>query len=276
MSGDAMSGDAMSGATAAYGVMVRDLKRAARQRGRLLGGIARPLLWLALVATGLDTIARVDGVSSYRAFALPGVVIMASLFGAMLTAIGTVYDRELGMLRAMLASPAGVPSLLAGRAAGATLIGAAQGAAVLALAPLLIGPGSGGSHLLAAAAALLGCSLVNALLGLAVAAPLRSVENFAGVINTVLFPLLFASGALYPVGGLPAPLRALARANPVTYEVDLLRQSMGLPGELAAGVDVAVLTLAAAVAFAAAALLFDPETRLVTVRGSGGSGRNRG
>lgn len=250
--------------TAAYGIAARDLTRAGRQRGRMLGGIARPLLWLFLVTTGFDAIAHVEGAASYRAFAIPGVVVMASLFGAMLTAIGTVYDREFGMLRAMLASPAGVSSLLAGRTAGAALIGAGQGAAVLVIAPLFVPAGA--ERLLAAAAALLACSVVNAVLGLLIAAPLRSVENFAGVINTVLFPLLFASGALYPTERMPVALRILARVNPVTYEVDLVRQALGERGEFAVTTDLAVLVAVLVVAGALTAILFDPESRLLPKR----------
>ena len=93
------------------------------------------------------------------------------------------------------------------------------------------------------------------------AARIRSVENFAGIINVVLFPLLFLSGALYPTGGMPAALRAVARANPVTYAVDLVRHALGQPAEVAAptagGVVLGVLLLA----FLLAALLFDPEQR---------------
>ena len=102
---------------------------------------------------------------------------------------------------------------------------------------------------------------MSSVLGLLVAARLRSVENFAGVINVVLFPLLFLSGALYPTAGMPPALRLLARANPVTYQVDLMRHALGQPAEFgiltAAGVVLGVLVLA----FVLAALLFDPEQR---------------
>ena len=86
----------------------------------------------------------------------------------------------------------------------------------------------------AAAVALALARLVSAMLGLLVAARLRSVENFAGVINVVLFPLLFVSGALYPTVGMPAALRLLARLNPVTYQVDLMRHAFGQPAEFGA------------------------------------------
>jgi len=115
----------------------------------------------------------------------------------------------------------------------------------------------------ATAVALLLASLTSATLGLLVAARLTSVENFGGVINIVLFPLLFVSGALYPTAGMPAPLRALARVNPVTYMVDLIRHTFGQRGEFPLGRDVAALVIAAVVAFGLTALLFDPEQRFV-------------
>jgi ABC-2 type transport system permease protein len=250
--------------SAVVGIVARDLARTKRQTSRLLGGLARPFMWLLLVGTGYNAIARLEGGLPYQAFVFPGIVVMAALFGAMLTAIGTVYDREFGMLRLMLASPAGVPAVLAGRAIAATLVGALQGGIVLACAPLVVrvSPGNVG----AGAGALVLAAAVSALLGLLVAARLRSVENFAGVINVVLFPLLFVSGALYPTAGMPPALRLLARVNPVTYQVDLMRHAFAQPTEFAAGTDVLVLAGAAAVAFGLTALLFDPEQRFVSTR----------
>jgi ABC-2 type transport system permease protein len=113
-------------------------------------------------------------------------------------------------------------------------------------------------------------SLVSSTLGLLVAARLRSVENFAGVINVVLFPLLFVSGALYPTSGMPSPLRLLAWINPVTYQVDLMRHAFGQPAEFSPELDVLVLSLAAVVLFGVTALLFDPEQRFIARRTSPG------
>ncbi len=257
----------MSAWSAVVGIVARDLARTTRQTSRLLGGLARPFMWLLLVGSGYNAIARLEGGLPYQAFVFPGIVVMAALFGAMLTAIGTVYDREFGMLRLMLASPAGVPAVLTGRAIAATLVGVLQGGIVLACAPLVlpVSPGNVG----AGAGALVLAAGVSALLGLLVAARLRSVENFAGVINVVLFPLLFVSGALYPTAGMPPALRLLARANPVTYQVDLMRHAFGQPTEFAAATDVLVLAGVAVVAFGLTALLFDPEQRFVRTRRGG-------
>jgi ABC-2 type transport system permease protein len=251
----------MSSATAIYGIVVRDWIRTVRQRGRLAGGLARSFMWLLLVGAGFNAIARVEGVSSYQTFIYPGVVVMATVFGAMLTAVATVYDREFGMLRLMMASPSGIPAVLAGRAIAATFNGLLQGTAVLIAAPLFVSIAP--SQWLLAIATVLMTALTSSTLGLLVAAPLRSVENFAGIINIVLFPLIFLSGALYPSSGMPPVLRVLAQLNPVTYAVDLLRRVFAQGGEFSAGRSMAVLAITAVVAFTLTALIFDPEQRLV-------------
>lgn len=256
----------MSAFSAVYGIVARDLTRTTRQTSRLVGGVARPFMWLLLVGAGFNAIARVEGSLSYQAFVYPGIVVMASLFGAMLGAISTVYDREFGVLRLMLASPAGVPAVLTGRSLAAALIGLTQGAVVLAFAPLFVGISL--AEMAAALGALALGSVVSSTLGLLVAARLRSVENFAGVINVVLFPLLFLSGALYPTTGLPDPLRILAWVNPVTYQVDLMRHAFGQPAEFALVTDLLVLATAALTLFGLAALLFDPEQRFIGRRTS--------
>src|SRR5881628_711713 len=122
-----MTGDSTRVLSAIHGIVARDLTRTTRQTSRLLGGVIRPFMWLLLVGTGYNAIARIEGGTSYQAFVYPGIIVMAALFGSMLTAISTVYDREFGMLRLMLASPAGVRAILAGRMIAATAIGIIQG-----------------------------------------------------------------------------------------------------------------------------------------------------
>jgi ABC-2 type transport system permease protein len=247
--------------SAVYGIVARDLTRTKRQTSRLLGGVARPFMWLLLVGTGYNAIASIDAGISYQAFVYPGIVVMAALFGAMLTAISTVYDREFGILRLMLASPSGPSAVLAGRALSAALIGLLQGSVVLACAPLLV-PVSLSTIAKALGALTLGC-VASSVLGLLVAVRLRSVENFAGVINVVLFPLLFVSGALYPTHSMPATLRWVARANPVSYQVDLMRHAFGQPTEFATATDIGVLIAVSIGFFGLAGMLFDPEQRFI-------------
>lgn len=247
--------------SAIRGIVQRDLRRAARQPSRLIGGLARPFVWLLLVASGYNAITDPGTGGSYREFVFPGVIIMACLFGSALTAVSTVYDREFGMLRLMLASPAGPAVILAGRALSATAVGTLQGLVVLAAAPLVLTITV--RQAAVAAAAILASSFVSALLGLLVAARLRSVENFAGIINVLLFPMLFISGALYPARGLPTVLRWIARANPVTHMVELVRSALGQPTDLPASGNLLALAAFAAFAFLLASMLFDPEQRFI-------------
>ena len=251
----------MSAASAIHGIVVRDLSRAFRQKSRLIGGLARPFMWLLLVGTGFNAIARVEGVASYQVFIYPGLVVMAAFFGAMLTAISTVYDREFGMLRLMLASPAGVPAILAGRMIAATAIGCIQGGVVLACLPLFAPVTV--VQLVAAVGALVLAAAASAVVGLLVAAPLKSVENFAGVINVVLFPMLFLSGALYPTQQMPSILRTAARLNPVSYAVDLMRAALGQPSEFGATQSMLALAGTAVALFVLTAFVFDPERRVM-------------
>jgi ABC-2 type transport system permease protein len=250
----------VSAASAVHGIVVRDLSRAFRQKSRLIGGLARPFMWLLFVGAGYNAIARVEGVSSYQVFIYPGIIVMAAFFGAMLTAISTVYDREFGVLRLMLASPAGVPAILAGRTIAATAIGTIQGAVVLACVPLVSSVTA--TQLAAAAGALVLGAVTSSVVGLLVAAPLRSVENFAGIINVVLFPMLFLSGALYPTEQMPSVLRAAARLNPVSYAVDLMRGALGQPVEFGAARSILMLAGTAVLLFLVTAMVFDPEQRL--------------
>jgi len=247
--------------TAIGGIVRRDLRRAARQPSRLIGGLARPFVWLLLVASGYDAIANPGTGGTYRQFVFPGVIVMACLFGSALTAVSTVYDREFGMLRLMLASPAGSAVVLAGRAVSATAVGLLQGLVVLAAAPLVMTITLRQAVL--AAMAILASSLVSALAGLLVAARLRSVENFAGIINVLLFPMLFISGALYPARGLPTALRWIAQVNPVTHMVELVRSALDQPTDLPAMANLLALGAFAAVAFVLATVLFDPEQRFI-------------
>jgi ABC-2 type transport system permease protein len=251
----------MKALSAVYGIVVRDLTRTRRQTSRLIGGIVRPFMWLLLVGTGYNAIAKLDNNLSYQVFVFPGLVVMAALFGAMLTAISTVYDREFGMLRLMLASPAGAPAVLSGRTLAAALIGFLQGGIVLVAAPL-IEPMQWPSFVRAAGALIL-TALSSSALGLLIAVRLRSVENFAGVINVVLFPLLFASGALYPTAHMPRLLRTVALANPVTYQVDLMRHAFGQVTEFGVQLDLAILVVITLLVFALASMLFDTEQRFI-------------
>ena len=233
-----------------YAVIERELLRMVRQRTRLVAAMVRPLIWLLVIGGGFATIVGTD----YKSFLVPGVLGMTMLFGAMLAALGTVYDKESGVMRMMLVAPMARAWLVV-----AKLISAAAAAAVQALLLLvllaLLGYAGGGTEWALLAAGIVATSFTCAGIGMLTASFSRTLENFAGIMNFVIFPVFFLSGSLYPVRELPPALYWAATLNPYTYGVDLLKHALlaGRPGaDFSVALDLAVLA-AATVASAAVA-----------------------
>ena len=219
-------------------------------------------MWLLLVGDRLQRDRARRGASSYQAFVFPGLVVMAALFGGMLTAISTVYDREFGMLRLMLASPAGVPDVLAGRAIAATAIGVIAGRRRARCSLRCSSPMTAARLALAAALALLAARGRQqrprpARRGAAaVGRELRRHHQRRAVSAAVPERRAVSDGRM------PPALRLLAQLNPVTYAVDLMRGALGQPTEFGAPLSLIVLAASTMIAFGLAAPLFDPERRI--------------
>jgi ABC-2 type transport system permease protein len=212
-----------SEARAVRAVWWRDLIRFADDRVRIVTALIQPLLFLFVLAPGLATLAEAstDGVD-LATFMFPGVLCMALWFSAMISAASLVMDRELGFLKEMVVAPVRRSSILLGKCLGGTTIAVVQASALLALAGLVDVPydpllllGLGGLQLLIA-------FMVTAL-GLLVATTLTQAQTFNSVMQALLFPLVFLSGAMYPVSDLPGWLAVLNRLNPLTYAVDPVR-----------------------------------------------------
>lgn len=202
----------------------RDLVRFADDRVRIVTALIQPLLFLFVLAPGLQTLsaASTDGVE-LTTFMFPGILIMAMWFSAMINAGGLVMDRELGFLREMMVAPVRRSSIVVGKCLGGATIAAAQGAVLLALA----GP-AGVPYDPALLLGIFGLQLLIAFavtaLGVMVATTVRQAQTFNLVAQALVFPTIFLSGAMYPVSDLPAWLGVLNRLNPLTYAVDAMRR----------------------------------------------------
>jgi ABC-2 type transport system permease protein len=250
---------------AVYGIVARELVRFLRQRGRVLSSIARPFVWLVFAGAGFAAVFAGKNEIDYRAYMAPGLLGMVVMFGSLLAALSTVTDRDAGVLRMMLVAPIRRRTVAVGKTVGAALLGTIQALAVATiLLPLVhLLPTLRGALLGLVAVVLL--SLAMGGMGLVLAATMRSIENFAAVMNFVVFPMLFLSGALYPVRNLNAGLRAVVYLNPLAYGVDLLKHALltraaaGFSGEFSLALDVVALVLFAAVGLAVAAPLLARE-----------------
>jgi ABC-2 type transport system permease protein len=238
-----------------YAVLERELVRMARQRTRLVAAMVRPLIWLFVIGGGFAALAGGD----YRAFLVPGVLGMTMLFGAMLAALGTVYDKESGVMRMMLVAPLSRSSLIVAKLVAAAAAALVQGLLLIALLALL-GYMRSETRWAVLALAMLMTSLGCAGLGMVTASFSRTLDNFAGIMNFVIFPVFFLSGSLYPVRELPGALYWIAVANPYSYGVDLLKHALLPRADLPLVLDLAVLAAFIAAAAALASWRFARES----------------
>ena len=258
--------------TALRAIVLREALRFVHQRERFLAALVRPLVWLLVFAAGfraalgLSIIPPYQTYITYETYIVPGLCGMILLFNGMQSSLSLVYDRETGSMRLLLTAPLPRGWLLFCKLLGSTLIGILQVYAFLAVAWLfdIEMPALG---YVAALPALLIAGLMLGALGLAISSFIKQLENFAGVMNFVIFPMFFLSTALYPLWKMAESsdlLRDICAANPFTHAVELIRFALYLDWNLAALGWVA-LSLAA---FLALALWgYDPARGFVRRKG---------
>ena len=255
--------DAVRAWRALDGIVRREASRFLHQRGRFLAALVRPLVWLFIFAAGFRSVLGVSIIPPYRTYVLyeeyivPGLCAMILLFNGMQSSLSMVHDRETGSMRVLLSSPMPRWYLLVAKLVAGVVVALLQVYAFLAIAWVWdVRPPLAGYALALPALVLAGLML--GALGLALSSLVRQLENFAGVMNFVIFPMFFASSALYPLWKIrdsSEPLWWICRANPFTHAVELVR--FALYGEFAP-VAALVVALCTAAFLAAAVLGYDP------------------
>jgi ABC-2 type transport system permease protein len=207
-------------------VWQRELIRFSADRLRILTSLIQPALYLFVLGSGLSRItsAAATGVS-YRTFVFPGALCMTVMFTALFSAGSIVWDREFGFLREMLVAPVSRTALVVGKCLGGATVAGVQGLFVLALAGLA-GVPYAPTLLLTVVGEMLLLAVMLTAFGVMVASRIQQFQAFMALTQMLLMPMFFLSGALYPLGGLPAWLRVLTRLNPVTYAVDPVRRAV--------------------------------------------------
>ncbi len=205
-------------------VWKRELIRFSRDRLRIVTSLIQPFLFLFVLGTGLSKIASAGthGVN-LRTFVYPGVLCLAVLFTAMFSAASLVWDREFGFLREMMVAPVRRSSLVLGKCLGGATVAGFQGVIVLCLAGLVGVPYAPGLIASVFVIQLLLAFAITAF-GVMVAARVTQMQSFMALMQMVMMPMYFLSGALFPVAGLPLWLEILNRVDPLTYAVDPIRR----------------------------------------------------
>jgi len=216
----------------ALALVRRELLRYRRDRAQWFGGVSRTILWLVILGYGIGaSYTNIEGYT-YTQYILPGVVALNIIFASMQSAITLVWDRQVGFMREVLASPVPMSAVAVGKLVGGATVAAVQGTIVLLFAPLA-GVALTAPRVLLAWAVMYSLGILLMSIGVLVASRLATFEGFGSISNGIVLPLYFLSGAVFPLRGivglggfmveLPAWLRVLMYANPVTYQVDLLR-----------------------------------------------------
>jgi ABC-2 type transport system permease protein len=249
--------------TALEGIVWRETLRFLHQRERFVSALVRPLLWLFIFAAGFRQVLGVSIIPPYQTYVLyevyitPGLIGMIQLFNGMQTSLAMVYDREMGNMRTLLVSPLPRWFLISAKLAAGVAISLLQAYAYLAVAWFwhVRLPWAG---YLCLFPVLLVTGLMLGAIGMLLSSLIRQLENFAGVMNFVIFPLFFASSALYPLWRVRESSPLLFRIcqwNPFTHAVELIR--FAAYGKLNAPALV-VVAGCAAVFLAAAIIAYDP------------------
>ncbi|WP_111429396.1 ABC transporter permease [Rhodobacteraceae bacterium DSL-40] len=253
-------------------IVTREALRFVQQRGRFVAALVRPLVWLLVFAAGfraalgLSIIPPYQTYITYEVYIVPGLCGMILLFNGMQGSLSLVYDREMGSMRLLLTSPLPRGWLLFCKLLGGTAISILQAYAFLAIAALfdIRMPAMGYVSVLPA---LLLAGLMLGALGLALSSFIRQLENFAGVMNFVIFPMFFLSSALYPLWKMAESsplLRDICAVNPFTHAVEMIRFALYMRFE---PLSIAV-TLGATAGFLALALWgYDPARGMMTRKG---------
>lgn len=211
-------------ARAAAVVWQREMIRLGKDRARILSSLAQPLLFLFVLGSGLGSLLGrgVPGSVRFDTFLFPGVLAISVLFTAAFSGISMVWDREFGFLREMLVAPVSTASILVGKAVGGASTATLQSVVLLALAGL-VGVPYDPLMMLALLGLLFLMAFMITSLGLLLAARVRQVQSAMPLVQLIITPLMFLSGALFPLGNLPTWLTVLTHVNPMTYAVEPLR-----------------------------------------------------
>ena len=224
-----------------YIMWLREMKRFLRSKSRIVGALGQPLLYLVSLGYGLGSVFAAAGQGNYIEFLAPGIIGMSIIFTSIFNGMQVIWDRQFGFLKETLIAPVSRFNIMLGRTLGGATVAALQGFIVLVLT-LFVGfhPYSWALVPEALLVMLLVASLFSAL-GMVVASLLRDMQGFQLIMNFMVMPLFFLSGALFPLKNAPAALSFVARFDPLSYGIDAMRALLINSSNYGLSLDLGVL-----------------------------------
>ena len=239
-----------------YILWLRQLKRYSRSRARIVGSLAQPVLFLVAMGFGFGPIYQKAGGGNYIQFIAPGIISMSIIFTSMFAGMEVIYDRQFGFLKETLVAPVPRWTVMLGRTLGGATVATLQGTVVFFIAMLV---GFRPENIFAAPLALVYMALIATsftALGTAIASTMEDMQAFPLVMNFLIMPLFFLSGALFPLSGLPKAIQLIIRLNPLSYGVDGIRGILSGQLHFAYHTDIFVLLFFTAITLSIGSYLF--------------------
>jgi len=240
---------------AVYILWLRELKRYSRSRSRIIGSLGQPILFLFALGFGLGPIFQKAGQGNYFQFLGPGIISMSILFTAIFAGIQVIWDKQFGFLKETLVAPVPRWQIMLGKTAGGATIAVIQGMIVLILATIF-GFRPEISLLLVTIIFMLLVAVFFTGLGISIASVLGDINGFQIIMNFLVQPVFFLSGALFPLQNLPKIISSITQIDPLTYGVDGIRGTLTGMSHFGLTVDMTVLLILVAIVLSIGAYLF--------------------
>jgi ABC-2 type transport system permease protein len=229
-----------------YILWLREVKKYLRSRTQMIASLGSPLMYLGVLGFGLGPVFKRAGEGDYLQFMAPGVVGMTVLFTSMFSGIALLWDRQFGFLKETLVAPVPRLWIMVGRTLGGATVATIQGLLIFVVSLVAGFRPLGFASLPTALFVMILTAVVFSALGTALGSSLKDMQGFQLVMNFLVMPIYFLSGALYPLANLPRVLAALTRIDPLTYGVDGMRGALIGMTHFGVALDVLALVVVAA------------------------------
>jgi len=239
-----------------YTLWLRQIKRYYRSKSRIVGSLGQPLLFMLALGFGFGPIFQKAGAGNYMQFLIPGIISMSILFMAFSSGIEVIWDRQFGFLKETLVAPASRFQIMLGKTLGGATVAVFQGVLVL-LISLFVGFKLPSAYMMALAFVFMFLvALLFAALGIAIASVLSDMHGFQLIMNFLVMPIFFLSGALFPLTGLPKAILIITAIDPLSYGVDGLRGTLVSAAHYGLMLDFLILICIVAALIAIGSYLF--------------------